>query len=83
MECYLGLFIKMYSNVCIWIIKDMDLGMVVKQEIWWELSQVDIILLLLSVDFVIENVFDEEICILLFNYVVYVGKGCYVMFVIV
>ncbi|MGH1433980.1 MAG: TIR domain-containing protein [Lewinella sp.] len=83
MERHLGLLAKMHSNVRIWTVKDIDLGSEVKQEIRRELSQADITLLLLSADFAIENVFDEETRILLSNYAAHAGKGRYVMPVIV
>lgn len=83
MQRHLGLLTKMHTNVRIWTVKDVDLGTVVKQEIRRELSQADITLLLLSADFAIENVFDEETRILLSNYAAHAGKGRYVMPVIV
>ncbi len=83
MERHLGLLAKMHSNVRIWTVKDIDLGSEVKQEIRRELSQADITLLLLSADFAIENIFDEETRILLSNYATYAGKGRYIMPVIV
>ncbi|MEL7220541.1 MAG: ABC transporter substrate-binding protein [Bacteroidota bacterium] len=83
MQRHLELLAKMHSNVRIWTVKDVDLGSVVKQEIRRELSQADITLLLLSADFAIENVFDEETRILLSNYAAHAGKGRYIMPVIV
>ncbi|MEL6832608.1 MAG: ABC transporter substrate-binding protein [Bacteroidota bacterium] len=83
LERHLGLLSKMHSNVRIWTVKDVELGAVVKQEIRQELSRADITLLLLSADFAIENVFDEETRILLSNYAASSGKGRYVLPVIV
>lgn len=83
MQRHLELLAKMHSNVRIWTVKDVDLGSVVKQEIRRELSQADITLLLLSADFAIENVFDEETRILLSNYAAHAGIGRYIMPVIV
>lgn len=83
MERHLAVLSKRHSNVRIWTVKDIDLGAVVKQEIRKELSQADITLLLLSADFAIEDVFDEETRILLSNYAAHTGKGRYVMPVIV
>ena len=83
MERHLGILAKMHSNVRIWTVKDIDLGAVINREIRRELSQADITLLLLSADFAIEDVFDEETRILLSNYAAHSGKGRYVMPVIV
>lgn len=83
MERHLGVLSKMHSNVRIWTVSDIGLGAVINQEIRRELSQADITLLLLSADFAIEDVFDEETRILLSNYAAHSGKGRYVMPVIV
>lgn len=83
MHRHLELLTKMNSNVRIWTVKDVDLGRLIKQEIRRELSQADITLLLLSADFAIENVFDEETRILLSNYAAHAGRGRYVLPVIV
>jgi hypothetical protein len=83
MHRHLELLAKMHSNVRIWTVRNIELGSAVKQEIRRELSQADITLLLLSADFAIENIFDEETRILLSNYAAHAGKGRYIMPVIV
>ena len=83
LETHLEVLSKMHPNVRIWTVKDIELGAVVKQEIRKELSRADIALLLLSADFAIENIFDEETRILLSNYAAHSGKGRYVLPVIV
>jgi hypothetical protein len=83
MQRHLELLAKMHSNVRIWTVRDVHLGSVVKNEIRRELSQADITLLLLSADFAIENIFDEETRILLSSYAAHAGKGRYIMPVIV
>ncbi|MEM1217178.1 MAG: TIR domain-containing protein [Bacteroidota bacterium] len=85
LHTHLGLLARKHRNVRVWTIKDAELGSSIKQEIRRELSQADITLLLLSADFAIENVFDEETRILLSNYSSQRGSapGRYVMPVIV
>ncbi len=83
LERHLALLPRMHSNVRIWTRKDAELGTLLKQEIRQELSRADITLLLLSADFAIENIFDEETRILLSNYAAHAGKGRYVLPVIV
>jgi hypothetical protein len=83
MERHLNLLVRRHQNVRVWTVRDAELGSVVKQEIREELSQADITLLLLSADFAIENVFDEETRILLANYARHAGQGRYVVPVIV
>lgn len=83
MQRHLNLLARRHHNVRIWTVKDVELGSIVKQEIREELSRADITLLLLSADFAIENVFDEETRILLSNYAAHSGKSRYVMPVIV
>ena len=83
MERHLNLLVSRHNNVDVWTIRDIELGQAVKQEVRATLSRADITLLLLSADFAIENVFDEETRILLSHYAAHAGKGRYIMPVIV
>lgn len=83
MERHLNLLANKHGNVDIWSIKDVELGQSVRQEVRETLSKADITLLLLSADFAIEKVFDEETRILLSHYAAHSGRGRYIMPVIV
>lgn len=83
MKRHFDLLLNKHKNVHIWTVRDVELGSVVKQEIRESLSSADITLLLLSADFAIENVFDEETRILLSQYASHSNSGRYIMPVIV
>jgi len=84
MERHLNLLSRRYKNVRLWTVKDVELGRLIRQEIREELSRADITLLLLSADFAIENVFDEETRLLLSHYASHAGRGHrYIMPIIV
>ena len=68
LEKHINVLTKMHPNVHLWTRADITLGTEVSQEIRTELSRADITLLLLSVDFAFEKIFDDETRVLLDAY---------------